>query len=200
MHSRDIKLQELHSQTLTEALHSKLGSCVHVIKHHTYRDTDNVNISLSHNINSSVDQLFSVCKDIHQHFLLLSTHFHSPIINTDINQTEADRPVISPCTITRPTTHSSCHTSACCLPCSPITLLTTMMCPPLLFFISGITSLIMRITPKKFVSNTFFISSMGMLSNGPTRPIPALLTGQEKIRKQGRHLIISITLRQCSNA
>ncbi len=55
-----------------------------------------------------------------------------------------------------------------------------MMCPPFLFFISGITSLTMRITPKKLVSNTFFISSMGMLSTGPTRPIPALLTGQEK--------------------
>lgn len=54
-----------------------------------------------------------------------------------------------------------------------------MMWPPRRFFMSGITSLIMRMTPKKLVSNTFFISSMGMLSTGPTRPMPALLTAQE---------------------
>lgn len=60
------------------------------------------------------------------------------------------------------------------------------MCPPFLFFMSGITSLIMRITPKKFVSNTFFISSMGMLSTGPTRPIPALLTAQGREKKGDR--------------
>lgn len=70
------------------------------------------------------------------------------------------------------------------VPCSPMTLLTTTMCPPLLFFISGITSLIIRITPKKLVSNTLFISAILMLSTGPTRPIPALLT-REREEEEG---------------
>lgn len=33
--SRDIKLEELHSQTLAETLHGKLGGCVHVVEHHS---------------------------------------------------------------------------------------------------------------------------------------------------------------------
>lgn len=37
MHLRDVELEELHSQTLTEALHGKLGSRVDVVKHHTYQ-------------------------------------------------------------------------------------------------------------------------------------------------------------------
>ncbi|TNN39810.1 hypothetical protein EYF80_050025 [Liparis tanakae] len=61
----------------------------------------------------------------------------------------------------------------------PMTLLMTTMCPERLFFMSGITSLIMRTTPKKLVSNTLFISSMLMLSTGPSRPTPALLTGRK---------------------
>lgn len=61
-----------------------------------------------------------------------------------------------------------------------MTLLMTTMCPERLFFMSGITSLIMRTTPKKLVSNTCFISSMLMLSTGPSKPTPALLT----VRKQ----------------
>lgn len=79
--------------------------------------------------------------------------------------------------INQSTNHSS-------VPCSPMTLLTTTMCPPLLFFISGITSLIIRITPKKLVSNTLFISAILMLSTGPTRPIPALLT-REREEEEG---------------
>lgn len=62
-------------------------------------------------------------------------------------------------------------------PWRPMTLLMTTMCPERLFFMSGITSLIMRTTPKKLVSNTSFISSMLMLSTGPSKPTPALLTG-----------------------
>lgn len=70
------------------------------------------------------------------------------------------------------------HLSLCLwiVPWRPMTLLMTTMCPERLFFMSGITSLIMRTTPKKLVSNTFFISSMLMLSTGPNRPTPALLT------------------------
>lgn len=60
-----------------------------------------------------------------------------------------------------------------------MTLLMTTMCPERLFFMSGITSLIMRTTPKKLVSNTCFISSMLMLSTGPSKPTPALLTDRK---------------------
>lgn len=61
-----------------------------------------------------------------------------------------------------------------------MTLLMTTICPERLFFMSGITSLIMRTTPKKLVSNTCFISSMLMLSTGPSKPTPALLTDREQ--------------------
>lgn len=37
---RDIELEELHSQTLAEALHGKLGSGVDVVKNHTYQASD----------------------------------------------------------------------------------------------------------------------------------------------------------------
>lgn len=65
------------------------------------------------------------------------------------------------------------------IPWRPMTLLMTTMCPERLFFMSGITSLIMRTTPKKLVSNTLFISSMLMLSTGPSKPTPALLTDRK---------------------
>lgn len=58
----------------------------------------------------------------------------------------------------------------------PSTLLMTRMCPERLLFMSGMTSLIMRTTPKKLVSNTCFMSSRLRASMGPTRPTPALLT------------------------
>lgn len=32
--SRDIKLEELHDQTLAETFHGKLRGCVHVVEHH----------------------------------------------------------------------------------------------------------------------------------------------------------------------
>lgn len=51
-----------------------------------------------------------------------------------------------------------------------------MMCPPLLLFMSAITSFMTRIVPKTLVSKTLFISSIEMHSTGPTMPIPALLT------------------------
>lgn len=62
------------------------------------------------------------------------------------------------------------------LPCMPMTLLMTMMCPALRLFMSGMTSLIMRMVPKKLVSNTIFIWSRLMLSTGPSNPTPALFT------------------------
>lgn len=70
------------------------------------------------------------------------------------------------------------------LPCRPITLLMTIMWPDCLLFMSGMTSFIMRTVPKKLVSNTLFISSMLMLSTGPSKPTPALLTGKSE-RKDG---------------
>ena len=71
------------------------------------------------------------------------------------------------------------------VPCRPMTLLMTTMWPDLRFFMSGITSLIMRTMPKKFVSNTFFISSILMLSMGPRSPIPALLTEENCLFTSG---------------
>lgn len=183
-HSRDVELEELHSQTLTEALHGKLGGRVDVVKHHSYRASDDRQ-------EFSRVPVYPRCF-LHTHPMtsITTLTFHSlvhpllpcTVITSAIRQAQRDRPAVWPrAKLASP--RSPEHTCVCS-PCSPITLLTTMMCPPLRFFMSGMTSLIMRITPKKLVSNTFFISSMGMLSSGPTRPIPALLTvhRRKKIR------------------
>lgn len=183
-HLRDVELEELHSQTLTEALHGKLGSRVDVVKHHSYQASDDRQ-------EFSGVPVYPRCF-LHTHPMtsITTLTLHSlvhpllpcTVITSVIRQAQRDRPVVWP--RAKPaSSHSPEHTCACS-PCSPITLLTTMMCPPFRFFMSGMTSLIMRITPKKLVSKTFFISSMGMLSSGPTRPIPALLTvrRRKKIR------------------
>lgn len=176
-HLRDVELEELHSQTLTEALHGKLGSRVDVVKHHSYQASDDrqefsgvpvypplLSAHAPNDLNYHFNSSFPCppTPPLHSHYLSHSSSTAWQACSLTTCQT---------CLLSL----SPEHTCACS-PCSPITLLTTMMCPPFRFFMSGMTSLIMRITPKKLVSKTFFISSMGMLSSGPTRPIPALLT------------------------
>ena len=50
-----------------------------------------------------------------------------------------------------------------------------MMSPDFCARILGNTALIMPMGPKKFVSKLFFISVIGISSNGPVIPTPALL-------------------------
>lgn len=65
----------------------------------------------------------------------------------------------------------------------PMTLLIMTMWPFFLLFMSGRTSFSNRTNPKKLVSITVFISSIGWHSMGPIRPISALLTVRERHSK-----------------
>lgn len=153
---RDIKLAQLHSQALTETLHGKFWSRIDIVKHHSWRKWELDWITVTHDrYNNFVSYNFMILITV---MILLALFFCGP---TALIVMMAYSNIV---------------------PCSPMTLLTTMMCPSRLLFMSGITCLIMRTTPKKLVSKTFFISSILMHSTGPTRPIPALLTwGYEEI-------------------
>lgn len=63
-HSRDIKLKKLHSQTLAETLHGKLGGCVDIVEHHTCKKRISVSGGPRQTLSSSHSHL---CSSFHPH-------------------------------------------------------------------------------------------------------------------------------------
>lgn len=90
-HLRDVKLEELHSQTLTEALHGKLGSRVDVVENHACQVLDDRQEF------SRVSVSAHAPDDLNYH---LNSSFPCPptclwpVITSGIRQAQCDRPVV----------------------------------------------------------------------------------------------------------